>query len=155
MVDLGCFAHLVPLLLDNYELTPKLLNLQKDPPESASKLPIVHLRPCQMQLSSHIDRLVRLRSSTSSDLAEELVNVAGSGRRTHRRRQIWQENSSASSDLAEKLISIVGFGRRTHSRRQIWPENSSASSDLAGELISIVGSGRRTRQRRRIWPENS
>ena len=60
MVKFRLFADLVPdslliftwapELLDIYFSTPKLLNLQKGPPESAPKLPIVHLRPFQMKL---------------------------------------------------------------------------------------------------------
>nr|VDD09256.1 unnamed protein product [Brassica oleracea] len=65
-----------------------------------------------------IDFPVITNSSTSSDLAGELIVVVRSGRRT-------------------QLVSVVGSRRRTRQRR-IWPENSSASSDLPGELIVVV-----------------
>ncbi|KAF3545186.1 hypothetical protein DY000_02009198 [Brassica cretica] len=101
-----------------------------------------------VKASPQLQKMSAVRVLTS-DLAEELVSIVGSGRITHLRRQLWQENSSASSDMAKELVSVVGSGRRTRQLHRIWPENSSASSDLAGELVSVVESGRRTHSCRR------
>ena len=45
MVKFGIFALLVLHISNNYDLTPKLLKLQKRPSDSAPKFPIVQTRP--------------------------------------------------------------------------------------------------------------